>query len=56
MQSNNYFKARGNEKKRKSNWTRFIANDTQYGLTGGVYSRTPSHLEQARNQFNVGNL
>ena len=33
-----------------------IANDTQYGLTGGVYSRTPSHLEQARVQFNVGNL
>lgn len=33
-----------------------IANDTQYGLTGGVYSRTPSHLEQARYHFNVGNL
>lgn len=33
-----------------------IANDTQYGLTGGVYSRTPSHLEQARQHFQVGNL
>ncbi len=33
-----------------------IANDTDYGLTGGVYSRTPSHLEQARQEFAVGNL
>ncbi|MFP4253205.1 MAG: L-glutamate gamma-semialdehyde dehydrogenase [Halothece sp.] len=33
-----------------------IANNTQYALTGGVYSRTPSHLEQARNHFQVGNL
>ncbi len=33
-----------------------IANGTQYGLTGGVYSRNRAHLEQARRAFEVGNL
>jgi RHH-type transcriptional regulator, proline utilization regulon repressor / proline dehydrogenase / delta 1-pyrroline-5-carboxylate dehydrogenase len=33
-----------------------IANDTPYALTGGVYSRTPSHIEQAQAEFEVGNL
>lgn len=33
-----------------------IANSTQYALTGGVYSRSPAHLEQARREFYVGNL
>jgi RHH-type proline utilization regulon transcriptional repressor/proline dehydrogenase/delta 1-pyrroline-5-carboxylate dehydrogenase len=33
-----------------------IANNTDYGLTGGLYSRTPSHIEQARQDFAVGNL
>jgi RHH-type proline utilization regulon transcriptional repressor/proline dehydrogenase/delta 1-pyrroline-5-carboxylate dehydrogenase len=33
-----------------------LANDSPFALTGGVYSRTPSHLEQARLQFEVGNL
>jgi RHH-type transcriptional regulator, proline utilization regulon repressor / proline dehydrogenase / delta 1-pyrroline-5-carboxylate dehydrogenase len=33
-----------------------IANNTQYALTGGVYSRTPSHIEQAKAEFEVGNL
>jgi 1-pyrroline-5-carboxylate dehydrogenase len=33
-----------------------IANGTEYGLTGGVYSRNRRHLEQARAEFNVGNL
>lgn len=33
-----------------------IANGTAYALTGGVYSRSPSHLEQARRGFMVGNL
>jgi RHH-type proline utilization regulon transcriptional repressor/proline dehydrogenase/delta 1-pyrroline-5-carboxylate dehydrogenase len=33
-----------------------ILNDTQYGLTAGVYSRSPSHLAQARNSIRVGNL
>lgn len=33
-----------------------IANDTDYGLTGAVYSRNRAHLEQARREFFVGNL
>lgn len=33
-----------------------IANTTQFGLTGGVYSNNRDHLEQARHEFHVGNL
>lgn len=33
-----------------------IANGTEYGLTGGVYSRNRRHLERARHEFHVGNL
>ena len=33
-----------------------IANTTSYALTGGVYSRRPSHLARAREAFEVGNL
>jgi RHH-type proline utilization regulon transcriptional repressor/proline dehydrogenase/delta 1-pyrroline-5-carboxylate dehydrogenase len=33
-----------------------LANASPYKLTGGVYSRTPSHLEQAKRRFRVGNL
>jgi 1-pyrroline-5-carboxylate dehydrogenase len=33
-----------------------IANATEYGLTGGVYSRNRCHLERARHEFQVGNL
>jgi len=33
-----------------------IANGTNYGLTGGVYSRSPAHIEQAYAEFDVGNL
>ncbi|MCP4247739.1 MAG: bifunctional proline dehydrogenase/L-glutamate gamma-semialdehyde dehydrogenase, partial [bacterium] len=33
-----------------------IANNTPYALTGGVYSRSPAHLEAARREFRVGNL
>jgi 1-pyrroline-5-carboxylate dehydrogenase len=33
-----------------------IANDTQYGLTGAVYSKNEEKLERARNEFHVGNL
>ncbi|HEY9050115.1 MAG TPA: L-glutamate gamma-semialdehyde dehydrogenase [Gammaproteobacteria bacterium] len=33
-----------------------MANNTRYGLTGGLYSRQPSHLQQARSDFRVGNL
>lgn len=33
-----------------------IANSTDYALTGGLYSRTPEHIEQAYKEFEVGNL
>ena len=33
-----------------------IANSTEYGLTGGVCSRDRARLEQARAEFEVGNL
>ncbi|MCG8363238.1 MAG: aldehyde dehydrogenase family protein, partial [Pseudanabaenales cyanobacterium] len=33
-----------------------IANNTHYALTGGLYSRTPSHIQQAQTDFEVGNL
>jgi len=33
-----------------------LANGTRYALTGGVYSRSPEHLERARREFRVGNL
>ncbi|MGJ3251135.1 MAG: L-glutamate gamma-semialdehyde dehydrogenase [Elainellaceae cyanobacterium] len=33
-----------------------IANGTNYALTGGVYTRTPSHIDQAQEEFEVGNL
>jgi RHH-type transcriptional regulator, proline utilization regulon repressor / proline dehydrogenase / delta 1-pyrroline-5-carboxylate dehydrogenase len=33
-----------------------IANNTPFALTGGLYSRTPSHIQQAQADFEVGNL
>jgi 1-pyrroline-5-carboxylate dehydrogenase len=33
-----------------------LANDSEYGLTGAVFSNTPEHLRQARERFFVGNL
>ncbi|MCG7993599.1 MAG: proline dehydrogenase family protein [Candidatus Thiodiazotropha lotti] len=33
-----------------------IANDSDYGLTGGVYSRSPDNLRLAKQKFSVGNL
>ena len=33
-----------------------IANDSEYGLTGSVYSRNRAKLERARYEFEVGNL
>jgi RHH-type proline utilization regulon transcriptional repressor/proline dehydrogenase/delta 1-pyrroline-5-carboxylate dehydrogenase len=32
------------------------ANSTKFALTGGVFSRSPKHLEQSRRNFRVGNL
>jgi len=33
-----------------------IANNTEYGLTGAVYTKNRAHLELARREFHVGNL
>ncbi len=33
-----------------------IANDTEFGLTGAVYSRNPQKIERAATEFHVGNL
>ncbi len=33
-----------------------IANGTEFGLTGAVYSRSEERLQQAREEFHVGNL
>lgn len=33
-----------------------VALQTEFALTGAVYSRTPSHLEEATQRFRVGNL
>lgn len=33
-----------------------IANDSSFALTGGVFSRSPEHIEVARREFRVGNL
>ena len=33
-----------------------IANDTEYGLTGALYSADRARLERARREFHVGNL
>lgn len=32
------------------------ANDSDYALTGGVFSRLPEHLDAAQRRFRVGNL
>jgi 1-pyrroline-5-carboxylate dehydrogenase len=33
-----------------------IANSTDYGLTGALYSKDPERLERAKREFHVGNL
>lgn len=33
-----------------------IANDTEYGLTGSLYSRDAQRIERAREEYHVGNL
>jgi 1-pyrroline-5-carboxylate dehydrogenase len=33
-----------------------IANDTEYGLTGAIYSASRKSLDRARDEFHVGNL
>jgi RHH-type proline utilization regulon transcriptional repressor/proline dehydrogenase/delta 1-pyrroline-5-carboxylate dehydrogenase len=33
-----------------------LANDAEYALTGGVYSRSPANIKKAAEAFDVGNL
>ncbi|MEP7354696.1 MAG: L-glutamate gamma-semialdehyde dehydrogenase [Acidobacteriota bacterium] len=33
-----------------------IANNTDYGLTGAVYTQSPERIERAQREFHVGNL
>jgi len=33
-----------------------IANDTEFGLTGAVYTKSPDKIEKAKRDFHVGNL
>jgi RHH-type proline utilization regulon transcriptional repressor/proline dehydrogenase/delta 1-pyrroline-5-carboxylate dehydrogenase len=33
-----------------------IANRSAYALTGGVFSRSPAHIDKAKREFRVGNL
>lgn len=33
-----------------------IANNTEYGLTGSVYTGSREHIDRARHEFHVGNL
>jgi RHH-type proline utilization regulon transcriptional repressor/proline dehydrogenase/delta 1-pyrroline-5-carboxylate dehydrogenase len=33
-----------------------LANDCAYALTGGLYSRSPAHIERVKHEFRVGNL
>ena len=33
-----------------------IANDTEYGLTGSLYSQDEKRIERAKEEYHVGNL
>ncbi len=33
-----------------------VANGTPYALTGGLYTRSPRHIDRVRREFRVGNL
>jgi RHH-type transcriptional regulator, proline utilization regulon repressor / proline dehydrogenase / delta 1-pyrroline-5-carboxylate dehydrogenase len=33
-----------------------IANRSAFALTGGIFSRSPAHIDKARKEFRVGNL
>ncbi len=33
-----------------------VANNTEYGLTGAVYSKSKKNIERAKKEFFVGNL
>ncbi len=34
----------------------YIANDTEYGLTGSLYSKDEKHIDRAKQEYHVGNL
>ena len=36
--------------------THFLANASEFALTGGLYSRSPAHIERARQELVCGNL
>ena len=33
-----------------------MANDTEFALTAGIFSRSPTHIERARNELAAGNI
>jgi RHH-type proline utilization regulon transcriptional repressor/proline dehydrogenase/delta 1-pyrroline-5-carboxylate dehydrogenase len=33
-----------------------IANDTDYALTAGIFSRSPAHLDRAARELQAGNI
>lgn len=33
-----------------------VANSTEYALTGGLFSRSPAHIERVKDEFECGNL
>ena len=33
-----------------------MANDTEFALTGGIYSRSPANIDRIKRELNVGNL
>jgi RHH-type proline utilization regulon transcriptional repressor/proline dehydrogenase/delta 1-pyrroline-5-carboxylate dehydrogenase len=33
-----------------------VANNTRYGLTGGLFSRSPANIRKVKDEFRVGNL
>ncbi|PIT99078.1 MAG: L-glutamate gamma-semialdehyde dehydrogenase [Bdellovibrionales bacterium CG10_big_fil_rev_8_21_14_0_10_45_34] len=33
-----------------------VANDVDYGLTGGIYSRSPANIARVKNELHVGNV
>jgi RHH-type proline utilization regulon transcriptional repressor/proline dehydrogenase/delta 1-pyrroline-5-carboxylate dehydrogenase len=43
-------------KARELNEALAIANGTNYALTGGLYSRSPVHIDRVKREFLVGNL
>ena len=48
--------ARGHQGAATSTTRSTIANDTEYGLTGAVYTKNREKLERAEREFHVGNL